>query len=553
MVLAGLQLCACWILSASAVPQAEPQQLRRLPDLDLRPISDPRWRYGFVDNWVPLGPDRLALLNIRAGHASVAIVSARGNSGWSTESVVTLPAGTVEDTPKSFEKLLRDPAGKLYVLFQASGRPGIQLTAVEPERTDSNRVLLPTDTRPCEDASYSANGILLLLEAEKGHELVSCGLDGSVRWRRGAADKLAWGWSLASPDDAHVLLLDPPEKCAFQVVSSEGAIGAYTNVKGLLGAEALLIDAAGSGTGPLFLCARREGSASIYGVDRAFRVATKLVECKDPSGIPAFGIASDGGSGFWLAKLSGFEKYDGGGHKTLALATGHERGFDSFDGPVALTPAGRFFVYPASFGSVSELTPKGSVVQVQSVSRNDQFLDDRRFWAFNSELSNENRTRWSWDGKRIRRVEPGGAASGDTTLLASDEPILLGPIASWTADGGLAVLVGLPSGLRAIVLDSSWSVRWSEDLHPSEDSGIDPRWVSGITARGDFVAVWSPFGVVVGKRGKGIVGSVRRIYVEGAYPAGTPQSWEVHMATLANELWLANRADPLIVQRYELP
>jgi hypothetical protein len=563
-VLAALTLLASIELTRGSPSAQEPvPELKRLTDLDLRPPS-PWLDLASVGDWIPFG-------------TGIATLAWRG-----TLSEFELFLQVYDGDGKLLHevRLPSKEGASVGAGTEHAGRParicalGEHEIGVLPERTGEHefvgeRVDLASGTLSPWPIpafiSFDSRGTpvlggdfleLAVKTPDRSPSLRRLGPDGGVRW---TLDRSSGFWAdggLTPGSDGSILTWHEQDPPAIQVVGPEGRVvrtkkleeiqPGYSNIRGI---------AAGA-RGECYVDIGPQPRRILH-LDAGLNVLESFV--------PRFPNGSEQYSSIQCARDGRLWIYDGFCFARLTAGGAVERIVGPAPGapvlqsarPVHITNDGRIFAFSDRDGTLFELDAAAKVLKVYEPSDHAFHYEDLEWQAAPPELA----TRYRWhsfdEGRRLWRLE-----STRARLLRADESELLGvtllpvmlseakarPLAvSRTGLFALQISATSIDELRVLDPEGKVRVRVPLDGKSVRFASVDDRHLALTTA--STVEVYDMLGSLVGHAELPPDG-----WIDFESCANQPdEKWRVDVRAEAQEIWLRQGPNTLIVRRYALP
>ncbi len=547
----------------STSPQEPVPELKRLPDLDLRPQS-PWSDLASVCDWVPFGTG-IATLAWRGTLSEFELFVQVYDGDGRLVHEVRLPSK--EGAPVG--------AGS-----QHAGRPariwalGEHEIGVLPERTGEHEfvgeradlasgtlspwpipVRIGYDSRgfPLPDGDFLEFAVQA---PDRVPSLRRLAPDGSVRW---ALERASGFWpdgGLTLGSDGSILTWNEQDPPAIQVVGPEGRIVRTKMLKEIQPEYAIILGSTAGARGESYLDVGPQPRKILH-LDAELKVLESFV--------PQFSNGSRQYSSIHCARDGRLWIYDGFCFARLAAGGTVEHIVGPAPGapvlqsarPVHITHDGRIFAFSERDGTLFELDAAARVLKVHEPSNHDFRYEDLEWQAAPPDLA----TRYRWlsfdEGRRLWRIK-----STRALLLRADESEVLGvnlvPVQLAEAEArplavsraGLFALQLTATGIRELrVLDPEGKIRVRVPLDAKSVrfASVDDRHLALTTA--GTVEVYDMLGTLVGHAELPPDG---RSEIPGC--GNEPDlRWRVDLRPEAKELWLRQGPNTLIVRRYALP
>jgi hypothetical protein len=554
------------LAGGSGALQATASELKRLPDLDLRPAS-PWADFASVGDWIPFG-DGIALL---AWHGTLAecemflqVYDAAGKK------VRELPLPSKEGAALgggAFHagmpaRLVALGPHEIGVLPRRNGEPefvGLRCD-LEHETLAPWKIPIPIESPSACEVLQGGEFLKIAIEpADRLPRLQSFAPGGEARWTldRGAGFFAQGGLALAS--DGRIVAWNSQDPPALQIVSPQGQLLRTVPLNEILPDAPALFGVAAGARGELYLDVGLQEKRRIVTVDAGIRLLADFVRPWRDRSTTYQSMRCATGGNLWIYDGFCFARLDG--HGTTKLLLGPEPGAPVLQSarPVHITNDGRVFAFSDRDGQLFELDATSTVLKVIDtyVTSSPFRFEDLEWQMAPLELA----TRYRWhsfdEGRRLWRIK-----STRALLLRADESEVLGvtlapvqlsevearPLA--VSRAGLFALQLTGAGTpELMVLDPEGNIRARVpmDGRPVRFVAMDEQRLALTTA--SSVELYEMSGQHVGHA---------EIPSDGWLDMAscgnqTDDKWRVDLRPETKELWLRQGPNAVLVRRYALP
>jgi hypothetical protein len=560
-------LLALLALDGGSTPaQAPVAELKRLPNLDLRPPS-PWLDLASAGDWIPYG-DGVALL---AWHGTLAEyepwLCVYGGDG-ALQHKIRLPAR--EGEPIGSLGLLAGSPNRICVLGEheigvipwRTGEHEFVGVRVDLEHEASSPWPMPIQFDSSSECKALPGGDLLELQVQRTDRtpgLRRLAPDGAVRWKLDRSSGLWADGGLVLASDGRILAWNVQDPPAIQVVLPEGRVARTVLLKEIVPLASYIHGLAAAAHGECYLDVGLQEQRRIVHTDAELHPLDTFVPHFSDGSKEYRSIHSASDGRLWVYDGFCFARLDVRGSPEHILGPPPGTALLQSARPVHITNDGRIFAFSDRDGRLFELDASAKVLKAfEPCEHASPFgFEDIEWQMAPLDLATRYRAYSFDEGRRLWRVEGGRARLLRTDGSDLSSVALFPPEAKDAEARGLAVsraglfvlllTRGATRELAVIDAQGKLRLRVSVELEQVRRASIDEQHLALTTM--STVELYDMRGQHVGHAALSSDGRPD-IPDCGMQPESM---WRVDLRSESKELWLRQGPNTLIVRRYALP